>query len=642
MHLWLSIALNLICYAELVKSCLYQINRMLAFLCVTLMTAGWSSTYAQVSLQRYFCSPLATEVEQINAPRDCTSSSDTEIEPAQSDGHARQFIWVKVTNTLASSVQRELVVSPYYLAELALYAPTPTGWRAIARGGALLGGDKPSSRLGGHHFAVTVQPGVNDWLLEIVAPSFAHRWIALQDPMAGLVSQELLLAVHLGVLAAVSAMMAGALIWRPTPLQAGALMLSLLVLTSVLIGSGAVYQLSPTLPVYWVSVVIFNLSVASRVAVQTWIYAKLIAPHSSHRRLFERLNLGVYVASAVTMLLFGLGQALLGWLLVVLLLYASLFLQAWGVYTAKTMPKVLRLTLAVSVATFLVADTLAIVLMLLDSGHSNLPVYVSRFLDLALPMAMLVAILVRNATSDSELMRAKDELMARENTLELERRIREDKHVLLDMLTHEIKNPLAAINFATNVLSKQVPQDARQAQNRIANIERSVAAIDQIIEHCRMSNNLEEGRIQAERRAFDLPSWIKPLIDEDPRFKLHLPAMPTVRGDPYLLHVVLSNLLDNAVKYSPAFSAITVETFERTNDGNRIWGFRVINSVDADLTPDAQRMFDRYYRHENAQGKRGAGLGLTLCQEICKLLGGEIRCRIDGQQVSMEVCIEQP
>jgi signal transduction histidine kinase len=95
--------------------------------------------------------------------------------------------------------------------------------------------------------------------------------------------------------------------------------------------------------------------------------------------------------------------------------------------------------------------------------------------------------------------------------------------------------------------------------------------------------------------------------------------------DQTLVKVILSNLLDNANKYSPTGSLITLRLEANTHRDLQGALLEVSNLPNAGATPDPERVFDKYYRHASAKHDTGSGLGLFLVRELASRLGGWVR-----------------
>lgn len=114
-----------------------------------------------------------------------------------------------------------------------------------------------------------VKPGVNEFLLEIYAPHFAH--LSIRPDQTGQITnkQEVLLSMHLGMLILLFVLVVSAWLIRPAALEARLAFLTGCVLLSVVIGSGAIYRIWPSASVHWVEFFLFNTVVALRVGAIT-------------------------------------------------------------------------------------------------------------------------------------------------------------------------------------------------------------------------------------------------------------------------------------------------------------------------------------------------------------------------------------
>jgi len=105
--------------------------------------------------------------------------------------------------------------------------------------------------------------------------------------------------------------------------------------------------------------------------------------------------------------------------------------------------------------------------------------------------------------------------------------------------------------------------------------------------------------------------------------------------DAALFNVILNNLLENAIKYSPPADKIYVDAV--TSDNASKLCLVVKNRVGKAGVPDKAQVFKKYYRSELAHATTGSGLGLYIVQSLILLLGGKVEYRHEGDLVSFYV-----
>ena len=129
---------------------------------------------------------------------------------------------------------------------------------------------------------------------------------------------------------------------------------------------------------------------------------------------------------------------------------------------------------------------------------------------------------------------------------------------------------------------------------------------------------------------------------ERDRFKLDFePMLPDIRADLDALTVVLSNLVDNALKYSPKGSPIQVELRSHLDGASRFQTLCVMNQPRPGPLPQADLLFGKYYRGENQLPVGGSGLGLYLSRAMTRRMHGELSCDIQAQQIRFTLQMPQ-
>ncbi len=203
-----------------------------------------------------------------------------------------------------------------------------------------------------------------------------------------------------------------------------------------------------------------------------------------------------------------------------------------------------------------------------------------------------------------------------ERSAQEEKAKRQEQQQFLAMLGHELRNPLSAVNFLADGRTREGQQIRRAVQDMHLVLERSVQA-----------ERLDEAGFQAQADTVHLPALLHELGRRaaPERLQLRTQALPEhIQTDQLLLSIVLGNLIDNALKYSPEASQVTLEAELLADAVPATVRFRVANAVGPAGVPQADQLFKKYYRNPAAQHQVGSGLGLYLVKGLLQLLGGTI------------------
>lgn len=206
----------------------------------------------------------------------------------------------------------------------------------------------------------------------------------------------------------------------------------------------------------------------------------------------------------------------------------------------------------------------------------------------------------------------------------------EMKNGLLSTVSHELKNPLTSLRMATHLLDEDFTagRGGRQAE-LLATMKNNVERMHGVLEGLLELGRLESGgmlRLELRQAGDLLRDMLEPLRPHLERSGHNLElvleeALPRVAVDATRLKLVFSNLLDNAVRYSPPSEKLTVGAFMEKS-GVRFW----IQDLGPGI-PKAfqQRIFERFFRVPGHSQGTGMGLGLAIAREITELHGGQLR-----------------
>ncbi len=234
--------------------------------------------------------------------------------------------------------------------------------------------------------------------------------------------------------------------------------------------------------------------------------------------------------------------------------------------------------------------------------------------------------------------RARVELEVAQRQLMLEKEKQDEQARFMAMLTHELKTPISVVRLALGLASPS-PSARRHAQTALDDI-------DAIIERCQLSDQLHQGQLERlttrpmSCRIGDLLRELRIGSAAPERVCIEsdatLEAQPEVRTDPQLLRVILSNLLDNGLKYSAPSSNLHVRAVADADATVRV---EFLNQPGPAGLPDPERVFSRYYRSPGAHGRSGSGQGLYIVQGLAKLLGARVDYDVHEAQVRFTLCI---
>jgi signal transduction histidine kinase len=232
--------------------------------------------------------------------------------------------------------------------------------------------------------------------------------------------------------------------------------------------------------------------------------------------------------------------------------------------------------------------------------------------------------------------RARDrQYQARELLRRLEQGVRERDHFLA-MLGHELRNPLGAINNAMHLLSRGLPADSAHLRP-MAVVDRQTRHLTKLVDDLLDVSRVTTGKIVLKRSLLDLRGILGDALQQlEPALAssgltlvTSIPdkALP-VDGDPVRLEQVFTNLLTNAVKYTPRGGRVTV-TAEIDGEVVRVRIADTGVGIPADALPDIFNLFAQS-EQSLARSQGGMGIGLTLVRNLVDLHGGSVTARSEG------------
>ncbi len=212
--------------------------------------------------------------------------------------------------------------------------------------------------------------------------------------------------------------------------------------------------------------------------------------------------------------------------------------------------------------------------------------------------------------------------------------------------SHELRTPLTVISAELEAIVQRDLGQREPIRERVGSVLEEAVRLSNITDGLFTLSRLDAGEAKMREVSFDLCVMVrntveqmKLLIEEKPlALALEMDEPVPVRGDPDRLKQALIDLLDNAIKYTPAGGALTLRVFAKAGEA-------VVEIIDtcigipADALP---HVFDRFYRAEStrAQHVPGTGLGLAIVRAICDAHGGAVRITsIEGSGTTCRIIL---
>ncbi|GCE16539.1 ATP-binding protein [Dictyobacter kobayashii] len=217
--------------------------------------------------------------------------------------------------------------------------------------------------------------------------------------------------------------------------------------------------------------------------------------------------------------------------------------------------------------------------------------------------------------------------------MELLQRTDELRSALLSSVSHDLRTPLTVIKAATSsLLQDDIEWGPQERRSFICSIEREADRLNHLVGNLLDMSRIENGALQPDKDWYNVNSLIADVVNRlQPMFKerevrLALPSeIALVELDYLQIDQVLTNLIENALRYTPAGSPIDIGVE---------WEEHAVTIYVADRGPgiqkeDRERIFDKFYRVLSAKPTSGdtpagSGLGLAVCKGLVEAHGGHI------------------
>lgn len=251
-----------------------------------------------------------------------------------------------------------------------------------------------------------------------------------------------------------------------------------------------------------------------------------------------------------------------------------------------------------------------------------------------------------NKALELEVKKRKEAENRIKNALQKEKELNELKTKFLSLVSHEFKTPLSGILTSVVLAGKyKLEEQQEKREKHLSTIKSKVHYLDNILNDFLSIERLESGKATYKFSNFSLSKLVNEVVynanvtlksGQNIQYPRNLDDI-VLHQDEKILELVLSNMLSNAIKYSPENSLIK---FDVHTEDKKIY-FKVSDQGIGIPEKDQKHIFERYFRAENALLNQGTGIGLNIAKVHLENLGGSIRFK-SQENTGTEFIVELP
>lgn len=234
-------------------------------------------------------------------------------------------------------------------------------------------------------------------------------------------------------------------------------------------------------------------------------------------------------------------------------------------------------------------------------------------------------LILQEALNDLE----KSQLELTESLLK-EKELHEMKSRFVTMASHEFRTPLTTILSSVSLISKYIKEEEQSHREKhIQRIKNSVFSLTEILNDVLSLGKLDEGKVEIQLEEITICEVVQAVVNDmdlilrpNQEIIVDCPRNLKAKADVTLLQRVMVNLLSNAIKFSFENSNIQVKVIEDTK--NKEIQIHISNEGIGIPQSEQSKLFDRFYRANNAANIQGTGLGLSIVKRCLELMNASV------------------
>lgn len=203
----------------------------------------------------------------------------------------------------------------------------------------------------------------------------------------------------------------------------------------------------------------------------------------------------------------------------------------------------------------------------------------------------------------------------------------EEQRRFVAMLSHEFRNPLAAIDRSAQMIQIKTPELAIPESERLEQIRGSAATLSRLVDNFLLTEAIDQDALALARESYAIQSLLEDVVQalgESSAERIQLTVVPTDAKyflDPTMIGMAIANLADNALKYSPLATPVEISA---TADAAGLY-IRIADQGPGISTDELAKIGTPYYRAGSSLGKKGSGLGYYFTRRIVEAHEGNLK-----------------